>query len=204
MPKMKFLKTLIFPRALEKLQNRVNFSFISYLKFFCFTILTKLTFTVGVNLIKWRIKGNKEIKVEKKYDDNLSLVSSVLLRKLRLRQENCFLIKKTCIFYIKSTLFVKFHKLLMTKLYSITCFCICRVSYRLTRLVYRSNVKPCSASIYLFKVNNRNTRKRCETCSKLTIKTTERRQWSCSGVFIVNFEYIWHLFLLFLLLTLNK
>ena len=30
-------------------------------------------------------------------------------------------------------------------------------------------------NIYLFKVNNRNTRTRCETCSKLTIKTPERR-----------------------------
>ena len=35
------------------------------------------------------------------------------------------------------------------------------------------------ANIYLFKVNNRNTRKRCEICSKLTIKTLERRQ-KCS------------------------
>ena len=33
------------------------------------------------------------------------------------------------------------------------------------------------ANIYLFNVNNRNTRKRCEICSKLTIKTPERRQW---------------------------
>ena len=32
-------------------------------------------------------------------------------------------------------------------------------------------------NIYLFKINNRNTRKRCEICSKSTIKTTERRQW---------------------------
>ena len=31
------------------------------------------------------------------------------------------------------------------------------------------------AGNYLFKVNNRNTRTRCEICSKLTIKTTERR-----------------------------
>ena len=30
------------------------------------------------------------------------------------------------------------------------------------------------ANIYLFKFNNRNTRKRCEMCSKLTIKTPER------------------------------
>ena len=30
----------------------------------------------------------------------------------------------------------------------------------------------------------------CEICSKLTIKTPERRQRRRSGVFIVNFEYI--------------
>ena len=30
------------------------------------------------------------------------------------------------------------------------------------------------ANIYLFKFNNRNTRKKCEMCSKLTIKTPER------------------------------
>ena len=28
----------------------------------------------------------------------------------------------------------------------------------------------------------------CEICSKLIIKTPERLQWSCPGVFIVNFE----------------
>ena len=58
-------------------------------------------------------------------------------------------------------------------------------------------------SIYLLKVNNRNTRTRSEICSKLTIKTPERRQWRRSGVFIVNFEHISHLVLVFLLLTLN-
>ena len=31
------------------------------------------------------------------------------------------------------------------------------------------------AGIYLLKVNNRNTRTRCEICSKLIIKTPERR-----------------------------
>ena len=30
---------------------------------------------------------------------------------------------------------------------------------------------------YMFKVYNRNTRTRCEICSKLTIKTPERRYW---------------------------
>ena len=32
-----------------------------------------------------------------------------------------------------------------------------------------------TANIYLFKVNSINTRKSCETCSELTIKTPERR-----------------------------
>ena len=33
------------------------------------------------------------------------------------------------------------------------------------------------ASNYMIKVNNRNTRARCEICSKLTIRTPERRHW---------------------------
>ena len=59
------------------------------------------------------------------------------------------------------------------------------------------------AGIYMLKVNNRNTGTRCEICSKLTIKIPERRHWRRSGVFIVNFEHISHLALVFLLLTLN-
>ena len=59
-------------------------------------------------------------------------------------------------------------------------------------------------NIYLFKVNNGNFGKLCEICSKLTMKTPERRHWLRSGVFIVNFGHISHLFLIFLLLTLNK
>ena len=39
----------------------------------------------------------------------------------------------------------------------------------------------------MLKVNNRNTRTRCEICSKLTKKITERRHWRRSGIFIVNF-----------------
>ena len=46
------------------------------------------------------------------------------------------------------------------------------------------------AGNYLFIVNNRNTRTRCEICSKLTIKTPGRLHWRRSGVFIVNFEHI--------------
>ena len=57
----------------------------------------------------------------------------------------------------------------------------------------------------MLKVNNRSTKARCGICSKLTIKTPERRQWHLSGVFIVNFEHISHLVLVreFLFLTYN-
>ena len=37
--------------------------------------------------------------------------------------------------------------------------------------------------------NNSNTRKRCEICSKLTMKSPQR-----STVFVVNFEHVSHLF----------
>ena len=57
------------------------------------------------------------------------------------------------------------------------------------------------ANVYLFKVNNRNTKKRYEMCSMLTIKTPERRHWR---VFTVNFEHISHRFLVCLLLNLSK
>ena len=51
---------------------------------------------------------------------------------------------------------------------------------------------PIPAGIYLLKVNNRNTRTRCEICSKLTMKTLQRRQWRRSSVFIVSFKHISH------------
>ena len=41
------------------------------------------------------------------------------------------------------------------------------------------------AIIYLFKLNNKNTTKRCEICSKLTIKHQKKRR---SSVFIIKFE----------------
>ena len=77
----------------------------------------------------------------------------------------------------------------------------------LWKIILKSVLRHCCcwefpASTYLFKVNNRNTRTMCEICSKLTIKTTERRQfwclycelWTyftlCSTVSFVNFEQI--------------
>ena len=60
------------------------------------------------------------------------------------------------------------------------------------------------ANIYLFIVSNRSIRKKCEICSKLTIKDIRTCHWRHSGVFIVNVEHISQPFLVFLLLTLNE
>ena len=52
MPELKFLKTLIFPRDLQKLQNWVNCSFFLSLEFFCFSIIKKRRLLLVLNLIK--------------------------------------------------------------------------------------------------------------------------------------------------------
>ena len=69
--------------------------------------------------------------------------------------------------------------------------------YRIALFNQNRKTRTYPANINLFKVNNKNSRKRYEICSKLTIKTL------VFGVYIVNFEHISHLFLVFLLLTLN-
>ena len=64
-----------------------------------------------------------------------------------------------------------------------------------------NDVNPYSDKTYLFKVINRKTKKKCEICSNLTIKTPERRHgcFYCylrrhftpfSSVFIVKFEQV--------------
>ena len=68
----------------------------------------------------------------------------------------------------------------------------------------RLEIKLNAATIYLLKVNNKKNKKSCETCSKLTVKIQTRNNWHRSGVFIVNFEYISSLFLVFSLLTLTR
>ena len=41
-----------------------------------------------------------------------------------------------------------------------------------------TNCRPITASNYMFKVNNRNTKTKCEICSKLIMKTPERSKWN--------------------------
>ena len=76
-------------------------------------------------------------------------------------------------------------------------------------LIYIENIEPRYAKIFgnltqlIFTCSKWtiNTRKWCERCSKLAIKTPELLQWRRSGVFIVIFEHISHFFLVFLLLN---
>ena len=72
------------------------------------------------------------------------------------------------------------------------------------KLVSVGDRSPAPVGICMLKVNNRNTRTRCEICSKFAIKTPERCYWRRSGVVIVNFELILHLVLVILLLTVSK
>ena len=67
-----------------------------------------------------------------------------------------------------------------------------------TTKIHKPSANQVTDYLYLFKVNNRNTRTRCEICSKLTIRTPERRYWRRSSVFIVNFEHISNFFIVFL------
>ena len=46
------------------------------------------------------------------------------------------------------------------------------------------------AKIYLFKVNNRSSRKRCEIYSKLTIKTSKRRRFLLLTLYFTLFPIV--------------
>ena len=70
---------------------------------------------------------------------------------------------------------------------------------------YADSIYP--AGNYMFKVNNRNSRTRCELCSKLTIKITERLHDVVLVSLLITLKHISHLVLVFILnivhITLN-
>ena len=61
-----------------------------------------------------------------------------------------------------------------------------------------------SPGIYLFKVSNGITKTMCEIHSRLRIKIPEWRQWRRSGVFIIDFDEILRIVLVFSLLSLKR
>ena len=73
--------------------------------------------------------------------------------------------------------------------------------YKLSTSVILNDIP---ANIYLIKVSNRNTRKMGRICSRFVVETSELRHRGRSDVFIINFEHISPLFLMFLFLNLNK
>ena len=84
---------------------------------------------------------------------------------------------------------VNFAKLLRTPFFNRTASVAASAPWKVTS--GKKRLEVCiPAGIYLFKVNNKKTRTRCEIYSKLKEKTPERRHWPHSGVFIVNFEHV--------------
>ena len=63
-------------------------------------------------------------------------------------------------------------------------------------LCFHFSISELPANIFWFKLNNKKT--------QLAIKTPERSHWRRSGVYIDNFEHVSPLFLVFLLMALNK
>ena len=87
----------------------------------------------------------------------------------------------------KSVETIKFYKRSFSRCYSL-CFCISMVKWICNCYKFRPGTP---ANIFLFKV-------KCEMCSNLKL------WWRRCGAFIVNFKHISHLFLPFLLLTLDR
>ena len=98
------------------------------------------------------------------------------------------------------------------KAFTLSCY-HCRGGFRTLSNIYdeifceRKSIIP--VGIYLLQVNSRNTGTRCEICSKLTIKTPERRQYAIIVFCLVSLLLtlnIFHTFVcvsIVLLLTLN-
>ena len=92
------------------------------------------------------------------------------------------------------------HLVLLQRFTLWVSFCILEAKNGYLKVILVSSVEELiPVGIYLLIVNNINSRTRCEICSKLTIKATERHHWRCFGVFMVNLEHI-----SYLLLTLSR
>ena len=73
------------------------------------------------------------------------------------------------------------------------CSCIVINCAWISDITCHWGVKAYPANKFVLEANNRNTRKVCEICYKLTLKTPEQRP-CCSGALIVNFKNIFHIF----------
>ena len=84
------------------------------------------------------------------------------------------------------------------------CFIVSRIQIEKGGLKISNLTTRDSRKHLLVQSQQKNTGKRSEICSELTMKIPERRHLPRSGSLIVNFEYISHFFLVLLLPILNK
>ena len=125
------------------------------------------------------------------------LVSPLILSKVPILMETPWYRFFECAYCVKS----KQKRLLLERYANFFTSTLSKVHWLQLAWVSFCHFPACN---YMFKVNKWNSRTRCEICSKLTIKTPEWHHWRRSGVFIVNFEHISHILLVFLLLTLSR
>ena len=105
------------------------------------------------------------------------------------------IIVDTDCFVCRLLLICKGHLILSTTQYFLQNFC--EQAGQVRFLINGKNLILYPVGIYLLKIKDKNTRTRCEICSKLTTKTPERRYWRRSSAFIANYEHISHIVLIF-------
>ena len=79
-----------------------------------------------------------------------------------------------------------------------------RISLNLEAVLGVTPLSLFPADIYLSELTMETPEQSVEICLKLTITTPERRQWRRPDIFIINFEHISNLLLVFLLLPLIR
>ena len=112
-------------------------------------------------ILKWKIfwkKKLKKIKVGKDEDGNFQYISFFFFEKLN-----------------NKALFTPTFKIRIYEFYRESRGVLMSVSTKVQRSV--SQFVNQDSDRYLLKDNNRNARTRCGICSKLTIKTLQRRHW---------------------------
>ena len=140
------------------------------------------------------------LEISKNSRENTCAKASFLIK---LQAEDCNFIRKETLAQVFSCEFYKISKNTFFTEHLWATLSVKLVDGMLIRYVFRKIIcllqiqilcfRPFPAGIYLLKFNNRNTRTRCEICSKLTIKAPERYQYRCSGVFMLtlNIFHTW-------------
>ena len=82
-------------------------------------------------------------------------------------------------------------------------FLFCNNQEIMNEIVFDLTFAGEPANIYLFKIDNRNTRKCCEICSKLRM-TPEQHRCHLSSIFIVYYEHIPHQFFILSVVEFEK